>query len=97
MSRPLFFTSITSPEMMFIAAISTTSDRMMNITRRSTSSAERKAPEASRQVQITARSPAAAAIGARSASTRDGSATKASISSAAPSRLKKLCASAKGM
>ena len=61
---------------------------MMNITRRSTSSADRNAPEASRQVQTSPRGPAASRSGARSASTADGSATITSISSAAPSRLK---------
>ena len=70
---------------------------MMNITRRSTSSAERKAPEASRQVQSTPRGPAASASAGTSASTRSGCSTITSISSAAPSRSKKLCASAKGM
>ena len=38
MSRPLSFTSIIRPEMMLSAATSTISDRMMNITLRSTSS-----------------------------------------------------------
>ena len=38
MSRPLSFTSIIRPEMMFSAATSTISDRMMNITLRSTAS-----------------------------------------------------------
>ena len=37
-SRPLSFTSIIRPEMMLSAATSTISDRMMNITLRSTSS-----------------------------------------------------------
>ena len=73
MSRPLFFTSMTRPEMMLSAAISTTIERMMNITRRSVSSAERKAPEASRQVQSSARGPAAAASAGSSSSTRSGS------------------------
>ncbi len=84
--------------MMLSAAISTTRLRMMNITRRSTSSADRNAPEASRQVQITARGPAASNRAARQGvdARRDRRRTT-SISSAAPSRLKKLCASAKGM
>ncbi len=89
MSRPLFFTSMTRPETMLSAAISTTRLRMMNITRRSTSSADRKAPEASRQVQITPRGPAAAVERPdASARPRRGSATMTSTSSAAPSRLK---------
>ena len=97
MSRPLFFTSITSPEMMLSAAITTTRLRMMNITRRSVSSADRNAPEASRQVQSSARGPAAAASAGSISSTRSGRSTITSISSAAPSRSKKLCASASGM
>ena len=36
MSRPLFFTSITRPEMMFIAAMATSSIRISRMTLRST-------------------------------------------------------------
>ena len=42
MSRPLSFTSIMMPEMMFNAATTMISDRMMNITDRSTSSTRKK-------------------------------------------------------
>ena len=42
MSRPLSFTSIIKPEMMLSAATRTISDRMMNITVRSTSSTVKK-------------------------------------------------------
>ena len=59
-SRPLFFTSMISPEMMFIAAISTRIDRITNITLSSISSARRNAPAESRHVQPSASCPAAA-------------------------------------
>ena len=39
MSRPLFFTSMTMPEMMFMAAMATTRPRMMLMATRSTFSA----------------------------------------------------------
>ena len=63
MSRPLFFTSMIRPETMFIAAISTRIDRMMNITLSSMSKARKKDPAASRQVQISASSPATSSAG----------------------------------
>ena len=50
-SRPLFLTSMIRPEVMFIAAISTSTDRITNITLSSTSSARRKLPEESFHVQ----------------------------------------------
>ena len=43
MSRPLFFTSMMRPEMMFIAAISTRTDRITNITLSSMLSAAQEA------------------------------------------------------
>ena len=74
--------------MMLSAATSTTSERITNITRRSTSSASRNAPEASRQVQTSARGPAASAIAGTKRSTSPGFSTMTSISSATSSRLK---------
>ena len=88
MSRPLFLTSMMRPETMFIDAISTRTDRMMNITLSSMSSARRKLPEASRHVQISPRSPAARNKGIAISSTVSGYSTMISISSATPSRLK---------
>ena len=81
---------------MFIAAISTRIDRITNITLSSTSSARRNDPLASCHVQTCARSPAARSSGITMSSMFSGSATVTSSSSARPSRLKKLCASAKG-
>ena len=75
MSRPLFLTSMIRPDTIFIAAINTRIDRMMNITLSSTSSARKKPPEMSRQVQITARSPAACNSGSATFSTCSGSST----------------------
>ena len=72
MSRPLFLTSMISPEVMFIAAISTSTDRITNITSSSMSRAERNDPEASRQVQTTLPGTASVSAGVRR-STRSGS------------------------
>ena len=74
MSRPLFLTSMMSPEVMFIDAISTSTDRITNMTSSSMSSADRNDPDASRQVQ--AMLPGSACISAGViCSTCSGSAT----------------------
>ena len=87
-SRPLFLTSMISPLVMFIDAIRTSTDRMTNITSSSMSRADRNDPELSRQDQVCAPSPAARISASVQSSTRSGSSTKTSISSATPSRLK---------
>ena len=97
MSRPLLRTSMIRPETMLSAAISTRIARITNITSSSMSSARRNEADPSRQVQAIARGPAASSSAGTMASTASGSSTMTSISSTAPSRLKKGCASASGM
>ena len=72
MSRPLFFTSMTRPEMMFIAAITTTIIRIRRITLRSTCRALKKAWLRSRQSVTMAPGPAARMMSGLMASSLSG-------------------------
>ena len=88
MSLPLSFTSMMRPEMMLSAATSTISVRIMNMTLRSTSSAEKKVRLRWRQSVTKICRPAAASIGWRRASTSSGLETNSSIDCTMPSALK---------
>ncbi|MNW07243.1 hypothetical protein D3C71_2038070 [compost metagenome] len=79
MSLPLSFTNMIRPEMMLSAATSTISVRIMNITLRSTWSAEKKVLLRSRQSVMKICRPAASSIGWRNSSTTSGCSTKISI------------------
>ena len=81
-SLPLFLTSITSPEIIFIAAINTMSDRIINITRRSKSRASRKDAVLSFQDQRKYLSPNSSAIFFLNSSTSNGFSKITSIKSA---------------
>ena len=88
MSRPLSFTSMVMPEMMFSAATRMIRVRMRNITVRSTFSASKKERLRWRQSVMIMGRPTALSSFKRMASMSSGSCTKASMTLASSSRLK---------
>ena len=97
MSRPLFFTSMIRPEMMFAAAIRTSIIRISRMTLRSTFRAPQKAALRSVQSVTVAAGPAMAATSGLSATALSGSASLSSMKSGAPSRPKNRLACSMGM
>ncbi len=97
MSRPLFFTSIQRPEMMFRAATNTISSRISRMVLRSTSKALKKLWFLSRQSVTMASGPAALATRGLSSPARSGSVSLTSMTSTACSRPKNSWACSSGM
>ena len=89
-SLPLFLTSIIRPEIIFIAAISTMSDSIKNITRRSRSKASKKAAVLSFQDQRKYFSANSSATVFLNSSTSNGFSNRTSIKSALLTLLKKV-------
>jgi hypothetical protein len=97
MSRLLFFTSMTSPLMMFSATTATTTIRMSRMAVRSTCRASKKLEFFSVQSSTMEPGPAALISAGFIALVRSGSVTFTSITSMAWSRPKKSCACSSGM